>query len=94
MQTKRTYLSYDDYAKGIQTLTPEDQLKLLELISANLRKSLKSRKTKHSIMELEGLGAAIREGREKARKTLGKLRKTAAVGDVLSPTGEEWEAAE
>jgi len=61
MQTK-TRLSYDDYAKGIQTLTPEDQLKLLELISANLRKTLKTRKAKHSIMELEGLGAEIWEG--------------------------------
>jgi len=29
---------------------------------------------------------------EKARKSLRELRKTAFVGDVLSPLGEEWEA--
>jgi len=62
MQTKKERLSYDDYAKGIQTLTPEDQLKLLEMISSNLRKTLKSPKAKHSIMELEGLGSEIWEG--------------------------------
>jgi len=93
MQTKRTHLSYDDYAEGIQTLTPEDQLKLLELVSATLRKTLK-RKTKHSITELEGIETEIREDRLKAKNTLDRLRKTAAVGDVLSPTGEKWEAAE
>lgn len=62
MQTKRTDISYEDYAKGLQTLSAEDQLKLLELISANLRKMLKTPKAKHSIMELEGLGAEIWEG--------------------------------
>ncbi len=88
MQAKRTHLSYDDYANGIQTLSPEEQLKLLELISAGLRKTLKTRKAKHSIMELEGLGAEMPESRGKAIKMLEKLRKTAAVGDVLSPIGE------
>ena len=62
MQTKRTDISYEDYAKGIPKLSPEDQLKLLELISANLRKTLKTPKAKRSIMELEGLGAEIWEG--------------------------------
>ncbi len=30
--------------------------------------------------------------REKAREALKKLRKTAVVGDVLSPVDEEWES--
>ena len=29
---------------------------------------------------------------EEARKTLQKLGKTAVIGDILSPIGEEWEA--
>jgi hypothetical protein len=61
MTIKKTSLSYDDYAKGIQMLTLEEQLKLLELISANL-KPMRQEKAKHSIMELEGLGAEIWKG--------------------------------
>jgi len=29
---------------------------------------------------------------EKARRTLGELRKTAVVGDIISPATEKWEA--
>jgi hypothetical protein len=53
-----------------------------------------TKRTDASVNQDESLGSEIRESREKARKTLEKLRKTAAVGDVLSPIGEEWEAAE
>jgi len=59
MSVKKVSLSYKDYAKGIHTLTQEEQLKLLELISGNLRKTMKSGKSRHSIMELEGLGSEI-----------------------------------
>lgn len=61
MLVKRTPLSYDDCARSVRMLTPEEQLKLMELISANLRKTLKIRK-KHSIMELKGLEAEIWKG--------------------------------
>lgn len=61
MLLKNTPLSYDDCARSVSMLTQEEQLRLLELISANLRRNLKKRK-KHSIMELEGLGAEIWKG--------------------------------
>jgi hypothetical protein len=60
IQTK--LLSYDDYVHGIQQLKPEELVSLLEIISANLKKTLKEKNIKHSIMELEGLGAEIWEG--------------------------------
>ena len=60
IQTK--LLSYDDYVHGIQRLQPEELVSLLEMISASLKKTLKKKNIKHSIMELEGLGAEIWEG--------------------------------
>jgi hypothetical protein len=61
MLLRKTPLSYDQCARSVNMLTQEEQLRLMELISANLRKNLKKRK-KHSIMELEGLGAEIWKG--------------------------------
>jgi hypothetical protein len=62
MPIKKIVLSYDDYIKGIHSLKPEEQLSLVEMISANLRRTLKKRRVKHTIMELEGLGADIWKG--------------------------------
>ena len=62
MPIKKIVLSYDDYIKGIDSLKPEEQLSLVEMISANLKRTLKKRRVKHSIMELEGLGADIWKG--------------------------------
>jgi len=62
MPIKKIVLSYDDYIKGILSLKPEEQLSLVEMISANLKRTLKKRRVKHSIMELEGLGADIWKG--------------------------------
>jgi len=59
MATSNASQTYEDYVKKIQTLTPEEQLSLVEVISAGLKKILKGKKVKHSIMELEGLGADI-----------------------------------
>jgi len=59
MVAKKSSLSYRDYIKGIQSLRPEEQLSLIEIISARLKKTLRGRRRKHSIMELEGLGADI-----------------------------------
>lgn len=59
MQVKKLTLSYEDYVDGIQYLEPEDQLRIVEIISANLKKSLRKKKQEHSLMELEGLGAEI-----------------------------------
>lgn len=59
MTSKKTLLSFDDYVRGIQSLKPGEQLSLIEIISARLKKTLEREKTKHSIMELEGLGAEL-----------------------------------
>jgi hypothetical protein len=62
MARKKALLTYDDYARGIQSLKPEEQLSLVEIISARLKKTLGKKRIKHSILELEGLGAEIWKG--------------------------------
>jgi len=59
MTIKSVTLRFDDYVKGIARLKPDEQLTLIEIISARLKKTLKQEKAKHSVMELEGLGAHI-----------------------------------
>lgn len=59
MQAKKGTLSYEDCVDGIKNLEPEDQLSIVEIISANLKRSLREKKQEHSLMELEGLGAEI-----------------------------------
>jgi len=58
MRTRKTSISYNDYVKGIEFLNVEEQLTLLQIISAGLKKSIGKRR-KSSIMELEGLGADL-----------------------------------
>ena len=62
MATRKASLSYDDYVRGIQGLKAEEQLSLVEMISASLKRTLRKKRVKHSIMELEGLGADIWKG--------------------------------
>ncbi len=62
METRKAPLSYSDYVKGIKFLNIDEQLSLLEIISARLKKSIGKRRIKHSIMELEGLCADIWKG--------------------------------
>ncbi len=62
MNKEKAQLTYHDYVKGIQGLKPEEQLSLVEIISVRLKKTLGSKKGKHSVMELEGLGADIWKG--------------------------------
>ena len=62
MAIRKASLSYDDYVRGIQSLKPEEQLSLVEMISASLKRTLRKKRVKHSIMELEGLGADIWKG--------------------------------
>lgn len=59
MKAKKVRFTYDDYIKGIKELKPEEQLNLVEIISAQLKKSLTKKMVKHSIMELEGLGTDL-----------------------------------
>jgi hypothetical protein len=46
MTVKSMPLTYDDYVSGIQTLTPEEQLDLIEIISANLKTTIKKKQEK------------------------------------------------
>ena len=62
MAGKKASLSFEDYVRGIQGLRPEEQLSLVEIISARLKKNLRKKNMKHSILELEGLGSGIWKG--------------------------------
>ena len=62
MTTRKTSLSYNDYVRGIRSLKPEEQLSLVEVISVGLKTAMRKQTIKHSIMELEGLGADIWKG--------------------------------
>ena len=62
MAKKKPSLTYNDYVRGIMYLRPEEQLSLMKIISAELKKSFGKRVAKHSILELEGLGAEIWKG--------------------------------
>ncbi|MBU4185470.1 MAG: hypothetical protein L6263_05665 [Desulfobacteraceae bacterium] len=59
MPEKNILPSYNDYVKGIRQLKPEEQLRLVEIISGSLKRSLGKKRVAHSIMELEGLGLEI-----------------------------------
>ncbi len=61
METRKTSIGYSDYVKGIRFLNVEEQLTLLEIISARLKETI-GQKKKSSIMQLEGLGADMWEG--------------------------------
>jgi len=62
MARKKISLKYDDYVRGIHDLRPEEQLSLVEIISARLKKTVGKKGKTHSILELEGLGAEIWKG--------------------------------
>ncbi len=53
--------SYQEVLNQAQHLTYDDQLRLVEDLIANIRQRAKPR-PKHSILELEGLGAEIWKG--------------------------------
>lgn len=59
MNIDKLDLKYNDYVKGVKELNPEQQLNLIEIISAQLKKNIAKKKAMHSIMELEGLGAKL-----------------------------------
>jgi len=59
MSNKDDVLTYDDYVRGIDKLEPDQQLRLVELLSAKLKKQHGRMQGKHKITELEGLGAKV-----------------------------------
>jgi hypothetical protein len=62
MPAHRARLTYNDVAATLPTLAPEEQVNLLELLSALLKKAVTSKTTPRSLMELEGLGSEIWAG--------------------------------
>jgi len=62
MESRKISISYSDYIKGIGFLNTDEQLTLLEVISARIKKTIIKRRKKNTIMELEGLGADIWKG--------------------------------
>lgn len=75
MNIAKLDLKYNDYVKGVKELNPEQQLSLIEIISAQLKKDIARKKVKHSIMELEGLGAGSWKGID-AQKYVNKERES------------------
>ena len=59
MNKKDSVLTYDDYVKGIRKLEPGQQLSLVELLSAELKKSITPKGINPKITALKGLGADI-----------------------------------
>ncbi len=59
MTKAKESLTYNDYIKGIKSLKLEEQLSLVEIISASLKSALRKKRVKNSILELEGLGSEI-----------------------------------
>ena len=62
MAYRSAKITFEDYVRGIQRLRPEEQLSLVEIISARLKRTMRKKKMKHRILELEGLGANIWKG--------------------------------
>lgn len=59
MSNKDNVLTYEDYVRGIDKLEPEQQLRLVELLTAKLKKQLGRKSGKRKITELDGLGAEV-----------------------------------
>lgn len=62
MSVEKNALTYEDYLRGVSKLKPKEQLSLIEIISAELKRHIDKKKVKHNILELEGLGAKIWKG--------------------------------
>ncbi|HXX33600.1 MAG TPA: hypothetical protein VEM15_03915 [Thermodesulfobacteriota bacterium] len=75
MTARKSTLRFEDYVKGIERLKPDEQLNLIEIISARLKTNFKRKRVKHSIMELEGLGAHVWKGVD-AQQYVSKERKS------------------
>lgn len=73
VQSKK--LTYKDYLQGIDSLKIEEQVNLIGILSSRLKKRTGRNRKKHSILELEGLGANIWKGID-AQKYVQKERES------------------
>lgn len=57
---QKSHITYDEVVAALPQLDPEGQVDLLQVLSKVLKKNVALRKAgKHSLLELEGLGAEI-----------------------------------
>lgn len=59
MAAHKTRLTYNDVVATLPTLAPDEQLNLLEVLSSVLKRALQPRVERHTLLELEGLGAGV-----------------------------------
>ncbi len=59
MTVQKMRLTYHDVVATLPTLNPEEQLTLLEVLSAVIKKTVLKKRKRHSLLELEGLGADL-----------------------------------
>lgn len=59
MAAHKTRLTYDDVVATLPTLAPDEQLNLLEVLSSVLKKAMQPEVKRHTLLELEGLGAEM-----------------------------------
>ena len=59
MTAYKTRLTYDDVMATLPTLAPDEQLNVLGALSSLLRKAMQPTSKRHTLLELEGLGAAV-----------------------------------
>lgn len=57
MAVHKARLTYSDVVATLTTLAPDEQLNLLEILSSVLKKAIQPRINRHTLLELEGLGA-------------------------------------
>lgn len=62
MSVQSKKLTYKDYLHGIDSLKIEEQVNLIGILSSRLKNRVGKKRKKHSILELEGLGANIWKG--------------------------------
>ena len=58
MAINKTRLTYNDIVAILPELAPIEQLNLLEVLSSFLKKTLNTEVERHTLLELEGLGAS------------------------------------
>ena len=59
MAAHKTRLTYNDVVATLPNLAPDEQLNLLEVLSSVLKKAMQPRVKRHTLLELEGLGAEV-----------------------------------
>jgi hypothetical protein len=59
MTVQKMRLTYHDVVASLPALNPEEQLTLLEVLSAVIKKTVQKKERRHSLLELEGLGADL-----------------------------------